>query len=75
MIFNVHGQAFDVWIHRRALRDRPRQQHAVGFKTKVVMKLGRAVLLYDENVAKLGSLLFRTRLGGLVKATFLFVFS
>ncbi len=75
MIFDVHRHPLDHGIHRRAPRDGPGQEDAVGFETKVVMQRRRAMFLHDEDIAHLGSLLLRTGLGRLVKAALLFVFS
>ena len=75
VIFDVHRHALHRRIHRRASRDGPRQEHTIGFETKVVMQLRRAVLLHDEDVPHLGSFLFRTGLGRFVEAALLFVFS
>ena len=48
MIFDVHRQPLDRRVERRALRHRPRQQHAVVFEAQVVVQMAGQVLLDAE---------------------------
>jgi hypothetical protein len=48
VILDLHREALDGGVERRAFRDRPRLQHAVEFEAEVVMHAPRGVLLHHE---------------------------
>src|SRR5215831_3341675 len=48
MVFDVHGEAPLLRVHRRPLRHRPALEHAVHLQTKVVVEPARGVLLHHE---------------------------
>src|SRR5207244_5962056 len=51
VVFGLHRQALVAGVEARALRHRPRQQHAVQLEAEVVMQRGGPVLLDDERKA------------------------
>src|SRR5438477_1159454 len=73
MIFHVHGQPLVGSIEGRAFRNSPGLEHAFHFQTKVVVQMGSSVLLNYKPESLFGIELGRG-LGGVIKATFAFVF-
>ena len=48
VVVDLDGKALVVWIERRSLRHCPGFEHAIKLKPKIVMQLGRIMLLDDE---------------------------
>ena len=63
MILDVHREPFGLRIERRALRHRPRQQHALVLEAEVVVQMAGEVFLHAEE-EPLAGLRFLRALGG-----------
>ena len=48
MVFDVHGEVIGVGVHRKTLRQRPRDEDSVAFEAKVPVQRPGVVLLDDE---------------------------
>ncbi|MNT41770.1 hypothetical protein D3C72_1781440 [compost metagenome] len=53
MIFDMHGQAFDLGVQRGPLGHRPTFQGTIEFQAKVVMQV-RRVMLLDAELQRMG---------------------
>ncbi len=75
VVLDVHGEVIALGVHRDALRDRPRRQHAVALQAQVPVQVAGVVLMDHEPVGGLALATLPGRLRGLPEVPLAFVFT